>query len=59
MPDISMCTGENCPRKETCWRFTAPPTPIMQSYFQTPPISHDATCDWYWEDDRVHLPVKP
>ena len=32
MPDITMCLGNDCPIKETCYRFTAIPTPHWQSY---------------------------
>ena len=32
MADISMCQGGKCPRKETCYRFTAPANPYRQSY---------------------------
>lgn len=32
MPDISMCSGENCLLKEECYRFTAQPDGL-QSYF--------------------------
>jgi hypothetical protein len=33
MPDISLCSGEGCPIKNTCNRFTAKPDDIAQSYF--------------------------
>lgn len=32
MPDISMCNGTDCPIKETCYRYTATPTPHWQAY---------------------------
>ena len=32
MADITKCTGEGCPLKETCYRFTAP-TDMYQSFF--------------------------
>lgn len=31
--DITKCMGENCPIKEKCYRFTAQPEPMYQSYF--------------------------
>lgn len=33
MPDITMCTGEDCERKNACYRFTATPNEYRQSYF--------------------------
>lgn len=32
MPDIAMCLNEECPLKETCYRFTATPSEYWQSY---------------------------
>ena len=28
-----MCSGQDCPLKETCYRFTATPSEFRQSYF--------------------------
>lgn len=47
MPDIAMCTGGDCPKRETCYRFTAKPTPLRQAYFGEPPIK-DGKCEHYW-----------
>lgn len=33
MPDITMCSGGNCPNKEGCYRYTATPSHYWQSYF--------------------------
>ena len=32
MPDITMCFSEDCPMREKCYRATANPDPIYQSY---------------------------
>lgn len=32
MPYFTKCSGENCPLKTTCYRFTSKPN-ISQSYF--------------------------
>jgi len=45
MPDITMCTGEGCPKKETCYRFTAIPG-RYQSFFVAPPYK-DGDCPRY------------
>jgi len=47
MADITMCTGEGCPLKENCYRFTAEASKYMQSYFLTPPFD-GKTCEMYW-----------
>ena len=47
MPDIAMCWGDNCPIKETCYRFTATPSKWRQSYFAETPIKEDNTCDHF------------
>lgn len=47
MPDITMCFGDNCPIKETCYRFTATPSKWRQSYFVETPIKDDNTCEHF------------
>ncbi|MEN9487999.1 MAG: hypothetical protein RL494_264 [Bacteroidota bacterium] len=47
MSDITMCSGRDCPLKEKCYRYTAPKSKYMQSYFTIPPIKGDE-CDMYW-----------
>jgi hypothetical protein len=51
MPDISKCSGKDCPLKESCYRFTAVSSDY-QSYFMTPPIK-DGKCEHYWEDKTL------
>lgn len=41
-----MCTGEKCPMKDKCYRFTAEPD-IYQSYFAKPPIK-GKKCEYQW-----------
>jgi hypothetical protein len=48
MPDITMCSGDGCPIKETCYRYKATPTE-WQSYFSTPPFDKRRGCQSYWE----------
>lgn len=45
MPDITMCKGEGCEAKFTCYRFTAKPS-MRQSYFMESPIK-DGGCEYY------------
>jgi hypothetical protein len=47
MPDISMCTGEGCPKKSECYRHRARPSKYMQTYFATPPVQANGTCAYF------------
>lgn len=51
MSDITKCPGDNCPLKETCYRFTAIANTFRQFYFIKSPIKENKTCDDYWEDN--------
>ena len=44
-----MCTGDGCPKKQMCYRHTAKASDY-QSYFMTPPIKEDGTCEYYWDN---------
>lgn len=47
MPDISMCKNEQCPLKESCYRFKATPCEFRQTYGL---FNHeDGDCKYYWE----------
>ena len=48
MLDISMCKGENCPIRDSCYRFTAIPD-RFQSYGAFEEFLVDGQCPWYWE----------
>lgn len=48
MPDISMCPGNNCPKKEECYRFTAIPNEPWQAYFIANPDPDGAACEFFW-----------
>lgn len=47
MPDIAMCQGDECPVKEHCWRYMAPPD-RYQSQFATPPYTEEG-CEYFWD----------
>ena len=51
MPDITMCNGQGCELKETCYRYTATPSKYMQSYFTETPIKN-GECEHYWQDAK-------
>lgn len=48
MPDIAMCKGKGCKKKETCYRFKAKPCPYQQTYM----IPDAKNCEHYWETDE-------
>ena len=56
MSDITKCKGENCPLKETCWRFLAPEERLYQSYFLGIPYSKEKEkCEYYWEKEKSNV----
>jgi hypothetical protein len=48
-PDITMCSGEGCTKKESCYRFVAV-ADDYQSFFVSPPIK-EGECENYWKTD--------
>ena len=47
MADIAMCAGLTCPRKEQCYRYTAPKNEYRQAYFSQIPLEKDNSCEYY------------
>ena len=43
MADITMCKGDNCPSKQTCYRFLATPSEYRQSYFYPTPTTQSTS----------------
>jgi hypothetical protein len=53
MADISKCDGENCPLKESCYRFTVESNPLWQSYFSEVPYDKEKEeCNYYLKNER-------
>ena len=48
MPDITLCANKNCPLKDKCYRFTATPDPLWQSYADFEPVK--GKCDHFWDN---------
>ena len=46
MADISMCEGDDCNLRETCYRFKAEPCEYRQSYMPAP--IKNGVCEYYW-----------
>jgi len=62
MPDITMCTNEDCPNHENCWRLLAPPSKFRQSYalFEFDYAGFEAGtntigCDYYIAMDELEF----
>jgi hypothetical protein len=56
--DITMCSGQDCPIKEKCYRFTAPKSTILQSYFAEPPGKTEDSkfvCEMYWGENSQSI----
>lgn len=51
MPDITMCTGEKCEARVTCYRFLAKPNEHWQSYFIKPPDTNGG-CEYYIKNSK-------
>lgn len=52
MADITMCNGDECNVKNSCYRYTATPNPFRQSYFNGIPIVDDK-CNHYINDKTL------
>lgn len=49
MPDITMCKGDGCPMRETCYRYKAKANDCWQSWFANVPYDEESgKCDHYW-----------
>lgn len=56
MADITMCQGNGCPRKESCYRHTAPANPYRQSWFMKSPLDDKTlTCDEWWDNSGYRV----
>ena len=49
MKDISICTNEDCSKKETCLRYTSEPDSHWQSYFRP----NEKDCEYYIPEERI------
>lgn len=50
MTDITKCKGNNCPLKNTCYRFTAP-SDRYQSFFLEVPYK-EGKCEQFWATEQ-------
>lgn len=53
MPDITMCTGTDCPLAGFCHRATATPSEYRQSYFDVVPFDElSDDCIHFWGNEK-------
>jgi len=57
MPDITMCSGEECHKKHTCFRYLAVPHE-RQSYFMVTPLDKKGDCSHYWNWENKETKIK-
>ena len=55
MSDITKCVNEECPLRETCWRWLAPGGSPWQSMAEFE-LDLDGTCGEYWPVDEKGEP---
>jgi hypothetical protein len=49
MADITMCLGDKCHQKESCYRYMAKTNLYRQSFFTKPPLQVDGNCPEFIE----------
>ena len=52
MPDISLCRNVLCPSKDYCYRFTATPSELRQSYTEFTPEDGEDECSYFWPNGK-------
>lgn len=55
MPDISMCSNNECSRKEVCYRFTAIPNEFRQAYADFKEIESNKGCEYFMSNKNRGL----
>jgi len=53
-----MCPGNNCPKKDICYRHIAKPG-RLQSFFVDPPyclVLKQFSCDYFWDSQIYSIP---
>ena len=56
MPDIAMCSGQGCTKRQTCYRYTATPNGLRQAYIK---IADPVNCDMFYPVVRWEPKVVP
>ena len=48
MPDITLCNNSTCTNKLKCYRYTAVPNELYQSYARFEQEDESGRCEFYW-----------
>lgn len=59
MADITKCMGRNCPKKNSCYRYTAEETPWRQAYFATTPYENGKCKEFMEQPEKKKSPKNP
>lgn len=51
MPDIAMCQDKDCPKRLSCYRYTATPSQY-QPYFAEKMVDKKGNCEYYIETEK-------
>lgn len=54
MPDITKCQDSTCPKKDTCYRWTAPASDYQSYFAKSPRVG--AVCFYHWRTDEWAQP---
>lgn len=54
MADITKCSGDGCPVRSNCKRFTAKPNEYWQPYFIEVPFE-DNKCEMFWGENAEYI----
>jgi hypothetical protein len=58
MADITMCSGDGCPWKLKCVRYTSKPSDDRQAYFAKSPgvqVEEFFACSFFWGDNAENI----
>jgi hypothetical protein len=58
MPDISMCKNEKCKFKVDCYRFTAKPDEILQTYGEFSCKDKTSIDTFFWKNGKPSIQIK-
>lgn len=56
MADITMCKSQDCPLRDTCYRYKAKASEYLQAYFTEPPYNKETgECPTYWGTPQQNI----
>ena len=59
MTDICACTGENCPFKDRCFRFSCPKSEDQSYFAEVPYDEKSQSCNFYVQYKARNTEKKP